>query len=104
MCKSLGYPQRMCLSVENPAVQTDQVRLAKNQIEVLYHFRVPKALHGIHLERRIPHNVNELRVPKLRLSPPIDRLEHVPRHVSVLRIARDAVHVEEALEGLRAED
>lgn len=43
----LPEPKRMRFGIEHPVIQTNQLRLTKDQIEILQCLRSPKTLHAI---------------------------------------------------------
>jgi hypothetical protein len=87
----------MRFRVENPLIQANKVRLAKDKIEVLECFAHPETLHTVLLFNMLGrHNIFDCRVGEVCLSMVVDTLEHVPGYILILRIAGDSISVENA--------
>jgi len=68
--------QRVRLSIEDVVIKTDEVRLAKDEIEVLQCLRHPETLLRINLRRVIYHHVRQGSVRKICLRAPFNGSEH----------------------------
>jgi len=85
----------MCLSIENPLIQTNSLGIIKNQIQIFKGLREPKALLLIPL--RTPsgyHYVPDCTVPVWGISYFKDSLECVPGSLLIYFIPCKAIRIE----------
>lgn len=92
----------MRLSVKHPLIQTQDIRLAEQQIEILQRFSQPEAFLRIILHRRGTRDVVDGRVAELRVRVFLDRLEHGPARIAVVGVPCYAVEVEDRFYGFGA--
>lgn len=96
--------QRVSLGVQNPPVQVHDRRFTEDEVEILQRLGQPETLHAVALlGHRKPHVVHG-GVGDGRLRGRVDALEHGPRRVLQLLVARDPVEYEDGLDGLGAKN
>eukprot|EP00754_Rhynchopus_humris_P048739 Rhum_TRINITY_DN7972_c0_g1::Rhum_TRINITY_DN7972_c0_g1_i1::g.25483::m.25483 len=103
--------ERVCLCVEDPAVEVQDRVVCEQQVQVLHGFPQEERLHVPrvrHLRVLVHGGVRNLRVPghlAVCAHPAVllDGLEDLPACLSVLGVARGTVHVEQRLNRLRAQ-
>jgi len=94
----------MSLSVKNIFIQTDKIRLAKDQKEILQRLRHPETLTTINLWRILLKHIMNPRIRNLSPGDPVNSGKHVPSNILVFGVSSDAVEDEDRFDGFRAED
>mmetsp|Transcript_29758 Transcript_29758/g.95700 ORF Transcript_29758/g.95700 Transcript_29758/m.95700 type:complete len:202 (-) Transcript_29758:941-1546(-) len=94
--------ERVCLRVEHPLVQADDLVGGEEEVEVLHRLRQPEALHGVVLHRHRLAHILDPRVPP-RGDPAVllEALEDLPAPLAEDVVARAPPHDGEALHSLR---
>ena len=85
----------MRFRIQNILIQTNDTRLAENQIEILQRLRRPVALHAIHSLWLLFRDIVERRIRYVRLGRILDSAKHPPRPVLQRLITCDAVKNED---------
>lgn len=91
--------KRMCLSIQHPFIQADNIRRRIQEIEVLERLREPETLHLIHVARDLGVDVVDGRVAEFRRGGSDDGLEHLPALVLPDLVTGDTVHVPDGFDG-----
>ncbi len=86
-------------NLQNPLIQTHNLGLTENQIEVLQRLRGPETLHPIRFRWWIRRNVVERRVGELGAGMTGNGFEHNPGGILEGGVAGDAIEDEEGLDG-----
>lgn len=85
--------------LQNIVVQTDQIRLAKNKVEVLERLGQPEALHTVRLGwYGLGHIVN-CRIGEVGLGGILYALKHFPSDIVIFLVSCDAVEDENGFNG-----
>jgi len=92
---SQRYSKRMRFGVEDKFIQTDDVMVTENKVEVFERFGQPKALHTVILFWWRIHNIPKGCVAKLCPRMSLNCLEHVPCHILIFDFARQSEHVKD---------
>lgn len=97
-------PERMCLGIQDPFVQRNDVRGLEEQVKILERLGEPEALHVVLLIPAIAlvlgGHIADGAVAGVRPGRFDYCLEHAPTLFLPRWIARDAVHVPDGLDGL----
>lgn len=88
----------MRLGIQHPVIETDQVLLCKQEIEVLQRLSEPEALHGVVELRDGFCHIVDGRVTVLGCRCAVHGFEHAPPGFAPVRVACDAVHVPHRLD------
>lgn len=89
--------------LQNILIQTDKVRLGKDQIQVFECLSKPEAFHLVaHFGQRVAH-VLDGGVSILCARYFVDAFEHTPSCILERLVAGDAIHDENRLDSLRSE-
>lgn len=77
--------------LQNPFIQTQDVRLREEEVEVLERLGRPERLHLVAQKGRRARDVRDGRVSKIGARVSLDRLEHLPALFLPGRVAGDSV-------------
>lgn len=93
----------MCLGVQHPVVQADEVSVRVQKVIILERLRQPEALHGVNGRGRAVLTVNQVHCCIGDLASRVfdDRLPHLPSLFLPNWVASDPVHVPDGLNRLR---
>jgi hypothetical protein len=96
--------ERMSFCIEDIIIETDQARIAEDEIEILQGLCCPETLHAVRLGSIWVAHIHDGRICDVRLRMLVDALPHFPRHLLELLVTGDSIQNEDALNGFRSED
>ena len=90
--------------LQNVIIQTNKLRLGKDEIEILERLRQPKTLHVVCLGRIDISDIIDRRMREFRSRVFFNIFEHAPCGILERLVAGDPVHDEDGLDGLGPKD
>lgn len=90
------------MNLQDVLIQADEVRLGKDEIQVLKRLSEPVTFHSVGFFRAQVTDVLDGRVTKIGMRHLLNVLEHAPSRILQGLVTSDSVHYENRLNGLRS--